>query len=558
MTEKIFAERVATPSRAADVLEELLAFERLLSDLSARFANVSGDQVDAEIERALKRLLNFLGFDRSNFGEYTVDGWINICSVAANGVEPHPLGRAPVFLGWYLDQIRAGKTILVRSLDDLPSEAIGEAEYFRRSGIRASLGIPLRVAGRIVGLINFAAFRSAREWPEELIARLKVVGEVMAQALARKRSDAALRMSEERWRSIFETSNLGISIIDRDLHYITPNPAFQVMLGYTGEEMRQLTPMDVSTEEDRETTRTRIAELQQGKVDHYEVVKQHLRKDGSVMWGHSYVSVVRDAESRPKMFIGTTIDITESKRAQDALRATQSELDRVTRLTAVAQMAASIAHEINQPLAAIVSCGSASLRWLAKTPPDLDEVRSMLKRIVSDGHRASEVVSSIRGMFKNGSQEKVFLEINPLIREVLALLHGELQNQRVSVQTELAKKLPKVLANRVQLQQVVLNLLMNALEAMVSVTDRTRVLRVKSEMRGPPDVVITVQDSGLGIDQQNVDRIFHPFFTTKPKGTGMGLSICQSIIEAHNGRLWASPGVDHGSVFQVVLPLASA
>jgi formate hydrogenlyase transcriptional activator len=213
VADETYVEKASTPGSAAEAsLGELLAFERLIADLSARFANVSSDLLETEIERALRQLLEFLGFDRSNFGEFTADTPANIlCSVARDGVERYPPGPAPAFLSWYNNQLYAGKITRVRSLDDLPPEAIGEIEYYRRSGIRSSLGIPLRVGGRIVGLINFSAFRSTPEWPDDLIARLKIIGEVMAQALVRKRSEAALRTSEARWESIFETSSIAIS-----------------------------------------------------------------------------------------------------------------------------------------------------------------------------------------------------------------------------------------------------------------------------------------------------------------------------------------------------------
>lgn len=244
----------------------------------------------------------------------------------------------------------------------------------------------------------------------------------------------------------------------------------------------------------------------------------------------------------------------ERKRAQDVLQAAQAELARATSFTAMGQMAASIAHDINQPLAAIVANGNAGLRWLAHTTPDLDEARAALQRIVNEGHRASQVIGSIRAMFKKGDPEKAALDANELIREVLALLDGEIHTQRVSVHTELIEQLPRVLGNRVQLQQVILNLITNAVEAMGSVTNRARVLQVKSKLHESGGVLITVEDSGAGIDPKDIDRIFEAFFTTKSHGMGMGLSICRSIIEAHNGRLWVSPGIHHGSIFHVVLP----
>jgi len=555
MTSEICVEKPATTSRVAEAsVAELLAFERLLSDLSARFA-ISSDQIEAEIESALKKLLKFLDFDRSNFVEFTAEGGATIlCSVATAGVERYPPGPAPAFLSWYNGQARAGNLLRVRSIDDLPPEAVGEIEYYRRSGIRSSLGIPLRVGGRIVGLINFSAFRPTPEWPDDLITRLKVVGEVMAQALVRGRSEAALRASEQRWRSMFQASNLGIAMLDQNLRYLATNRAFQAMLGYTDEELRKRTSLDVAVEEDRELAQARLADLHQGKLGHYDVMRQYRRKDGTVMWGHSYISVASYAESKPNTFLETTIDVTESKRSQDVLRATQSELTRITRLTTMGEMAASIAHELKQPLAAIVANGDAGLFFLTNSTPDVDGARGSLRDIVSDAYRASQVIEGIRAMFKRDAQEMAPVKISQLIQEVLVVLRGEMQNGEISMQTELAENLPDVFADRVQLRQVIFNLTMNAIEAMLSVSDRIRVLRIQAACNESRDVQITVEDSGVGIDPRNADRIFDAFFTTKSSGMGMGLSICRSIIEAHKGRLWASPGADCGSMFQVVLP----
>jgi signal transduction histidine kinase len=249
-------------------------------------------------------------------------------------------------------------------------------------------------------------------------------------------------------------------------------------------------------------------------------------------------------------------DILVRKRSELALRAAHSELARVSQLAAMGVMNASIGHEIRQPLAAMVTNANASLRWISKAPPDLDEAREAIKRIVSEGQRTSDVLEAIRAMLKKDSQEITPVDINELIREVLALAHLDVRKQGVSVRTESPSKLPQVFGNRIQLQQVVFNLIMNAIEAMSSITDRKRTLRVQLEAHKLDGVLILVEDSGTGIDPKNMERIFDPLFTTKSHGIGMGLSICRTIIEAHHGRLWASPGVNHGSIFHVVLPIA--
>ena len=228
---------------------------------------------------------------------------------------------------------------------------------------------------------------------------------------------------------------------------------------------------------------------------------------------------------------------------------------REARLIAMDAMAASIAHEINQPLASMTTNANASLRWLTSATPDLDEAHACLKRIVDDGHRAGEIIGGIRSMFKKGAHGRLLLDANDLVREALTMVDLDLRNQRVSVTTDLRYGLPQLLADRGQLQQVFLNLIMNAIEAMGSGTDRARVLRVSSDIiQETSDVVVTVEDSGTGIGGRDKDRIFQPFFTTKSTGTGIGLTICRSIIESHGGTLRASANKPYGTIFQVTLP----
>jgi signal transduction histidine kinase len=227
---------------------------------------------------------------------------------------------------------------------------------------------------------------------------------------------------------------------------------------------------------------------------------------------------------------------------------------REDRLTAMEALSASIAHEVNQPLASIVTNADAGLRWLGRKSPDLEETRAALTRIVSDGHRAGKVIEGIRTMFKKSAQERVPLNLNQLIGDVLRRSRREGQLGRVSVEAELDEQLPLTTGNPIQLQQVVSNLVANAIDAMGSVTDRPRVLRVESKRHASGSILVSVADSGSGLDPDNRERIFKPFFTTKSDGMGMGLMFCRSIIEAHGGRLWATDNVPRGAIFQFTLP----
>jgi C4-dicarboxylate-specific signal transduction histidine kinase len=217
-------------------------------------------------------------------------------------------------------------------------------------------------------------------------------------------------------------------------------------------------------------------------------------------------------------------------------------------------MTASLAHELKQPLAAIAANADAGLRWLDRETPDLSEAREALTDISADVHRTAQVIESIRSVFKKDNHNRHLISVNDIIPDVLALAHGRLRSDRIVVTVELDEEIPPVLADRVQLQQVILNLIMNGVDAMGAIKDRPRGLAIKSESRQPSDVLVMVQDAGTGIGPGDMKRIFDPFFTTKSNGMGMGLFICRSIIESHGGRLWASAGVPHGSILHIALP----
>ena len=238
------------------------------------------------------------------------------------------------------------------------------------------------------------------------------------------------------------------------------------------------------------------------------------------------------------------------QRAEILARNTMSELSHVNRMATAGQLSASIAHEVNQPLAGIVANAQAALRWLEKA--NVEEVREGLKRIVSEGHRASDIITNLRAMFKSDVQEKTLVDINKLVLSVLALVRIDLQKHEIKLQTQLDDRSPQVLGNQVQLQQVISNLVMNAIESMGSL--QTRALRIKTELSQSNTVHVSIEDTGTGIKSSDVAQLFKPMFTTKARGMGMGLSICQSIIENHDGRIWVSPGATGGSIFQFELP----
>jgi PAS domain S-box-containing protein len=279
-----------------------------------------------------------------------------------------------------------------------------------------------------------------------------------------------------------------------------------------------------------------------------------LMPDSSVKYVHAVARAVKDA-SGSIAFVGAVTDVTARKRAEEELHEAQADLAHVTRVTALGELTASIAHEVNQPLAAVVTNAAACLRWLDHETPNLDEARSTVKSIINDGNRAGEVIQRVRALVNKTSDQKVPLHINEVVNEVITLVQHELFSHRVSLRMELAPALPLVLADRIQLQQVILNLVINGVEAMQSVTDRPRELMIRTHQDEARKILVTVKDGGVGIDAENADRLFNAFFTTKSNGMGMGLSICRSIVDAHGGRLSASSNVGPGATFQFTLPL---
>ena len=281
----------------------------------------------------------------------------------------------------------------------------------------------------------------------------------------------------------------------------------------------------------------------------------HTSRSGTQITVASRWSLLKDERGRSIAILETNNDITERKRGEEKLQLAQAELARINRTTTLGELTASIAHEVNQPLAAIVIDGEVCLMLLGRDKTDMHEVRDALRRIVGNSKRASEIIERLRALYKKADPQKAPIEINSLITEVIPLLQHELQSHSVSLQTEMTPSRLSILGDRIQLQQVLMNLVLNGMEAIASVSDGPRELLIRSSKNGADQVIVSVRDTGIGIDPDNAERLFNPFFTTKPDGTGMGLSICRSIIELHGGRVWASRNEGRGATFQFSLPL---
>jgi PAS domain S-box-containing protein len=388
-------------------------------------------------------------------------------------------------------------------------------------------------------------------------------GELFYLALARDVSER--KQAEERkatLAAIVESSD--DAIISKDLNGVitTWNTGAERIFGYAaqeviGQSVTILVPPDRVDEERGILERIRRGE----RLHHIETVRR--RKDGTLLDISLTVSPIIDESGNAVGASKVARDISERKRAEDALREKEdalemarTELARVSRLTTLGELTASIAHEVGQPLGAMVASAGACARWIVADPPAMAEARTALDNIVADGKRAREVIARIRALAKRQGPRKDWLDINQEVAEVLALTEHELRSHHIVLRTDLRGTLPRVAGDRVQLQQVLLNLIVNAVEAMSAVHDRPRELAIVSRLDDPDAVLVEVRDSGSGLDPQAAEQVFEAFYTTKTEGIGIGLSISRSIIEAHGGRLWAAPNEPHGAVFRFSLPIA--
>ena len=313
-------------------------------------------------------------------------------------------------------------------------------------------------------------------------------------------AEEALRKSEERWRAVFENSAIGVALTDPSGRFLATNSAFQKMLGYTEEEIGELTFLEVTHEDYRESNWQLVKELLEGKRKQFQIEKQYRRKDGSLVWVSNNVSLVPGTESMPRFLMALSEDITERKRTEETLRRTQAELAQVTRVASLGEMTASIAHEVNQPLAAVVANGHACLRWLSASPPNVAKAVEAAERIVKDGKDAGEVVRRVRALFKRTAVEKVRLDLGEVIGEVVRLTDSNPSRKHVSLSVVLDPDVPPVFADRVQLQQLVLNLMLNALEALEPVSGRVKQLSVSTKLAEAHHAVIQISDNGVGLD----------------------------------------------------------
>lgn len=543
----------------ATPLDERIRFETLMSNLSAAFVNRPAAEVDAQIEDALRQVVEFLPAERSSFAVVSPeDGaiWLTHTYVVP-GFPPSAPYILDDQLPWFADQIRGGEVLrLVQLPDDLPAMAVRERQFCERFGLKSQLTIPLKVGGAVQYAIGCAAFREHQSWPKELVQRLRLLGEVFANALVRKRADEELLRRERHFRELVESTRAVPWEADPatfQTTYIAPQVAN--LLGYPHEVWyREGFWASRLHPDDRVRVLDGIGDaVRAGR--NYESEYRLVAASGATVWVHDLVTVSPEGR-RPTTIRGVMIDITSRKCAEAEALRLRDQLARTTRLTTLGELAAAIAHEVNQPLCAIVSNAETTQGYLTRGDASAAELQEVLRDIVADGRRASEVIRRIRSMFQKGRREDAPFDLNEAIREVAMLIRHQLTRDSIALTLDLAADLPPVVGDLVQVQQVVLNLALNAVEAVGGESPDRRRVSVATARTG--DAIATaVRDLGPGIDPNDLDQIFDAFFTTKAHGTGIGLSISRTIVVAHGGRIWAESTPGQGAAIHFTLPFVA-
>lgn len=547
--------------RTQQALNDRLRFEELLTDLSAAFVNLPADRVEAEIKHWHGQILDCLKVERSSVHIFSPDRTelLVMSSLVIPGVQPYSYVITKDVLPWYFERVYHGETlVLARLPDDLPGGFPKERDYCLESGLRSYVCVPLAVAGEVLGTLTMEFFTHYVDWPPYLIRRLRLVGEIFANALVRRSKEEKLRRAEVGYRIVadFTYDWEYWENPEGGLNYVSP--ACERITGHTVAAFlaRPSLLWELILPEDRDIWDRHQAQIQQEhNLVHPAIQFRLRRKDDSICWLEHVCRPVYGSRGEFLGFRASNRDITRRKQIEIKEQQQRDELAHVMRVATLGELTASLAHEFNQPLNALLNNAQAGLRFLNREQPDLAEVTAALQDIVRDGKRANAVIQRLRGFLQPGLMRLEAVEVNAIVEETVALIDNELRANHITRQLHLSSDLPLVKGDPIQLQQVVLNLLLNAMEAMHETGSGQREIQITTAPENPDYLAVSVRDRGKGLQPEEVEKIFEPFYSRKAEGMGLGLSICRSIIAAHGGKLWASQNPDRGATLTFTLPI---
>jgi PAS domain S-box-containing protein len=538
---------------------------QFVADLSLRFVNLPTSDLDREIRYAQQSICEFLGIDLAALWQWHAGppGGFRLTHLYSAEKGPQPADRLQeADFPWVAGQVREGRVVAVSSVDRLPPEASRDRESARQAGIKSALSLPLSVGGQApFGVIGFNTTRRERPWPPSIVSRMQLVAQIFANALARKRADDQIRAEEARLKAGARLAGLGHYEVDYGSGLCFVDRRFQEICGIPPECCEGRLALDFWLEhlhpEDRQRVLDERQELHRGTKNPISLEYRFLHPLEGEKWVVHLAALAthRPAGNGVRTF-GVIRDITAQKRAERETEELRGNLAHMTRVNALGALSGSLAHELNQPLGIILSNAQAAQELLQQDPPDLPEVQCILADIVAADRRAGDVIQRLRALLERGEVTLVPLSLNEVLEEVLRLIQADLIGRGVSVHPCLAGNLPPIVGDRVQLQQLVLNLVLNAAEAMAGNLPATRRVHVRTSPEGAM-VRVSIRDQGSGLPP-DVERIFQPFYTTKSHGLGMGLAICRSIVSAHHGRIWAESHPERGAIFHVELPGAAS
>jgi len=549
--------------RVEKVLGERLRFEQFLARLSAAFVHLPSHDIDAAIASWLRNLGEFLRHDRLVVLRLSAGGrGLTVShSWVAPGIELVPPIIVARDFPWAVERLLREEPLSFSRRQGFSHHGAPDEVALRHAGLCSSLTIPLVASGSVLGGLAFDSVAVERAWPEEKVQRLQLVGEVFANALARKETEDALRASELMKSAILASLSSGVAVLDRAGRVIAVNESWSrfggehEMMAYAGvalgadylqtcaEAARECKPHSAEV-------LAQIEEVLNGARRGFAFEYSCSAPDGERWFALSVVPLNRPEGGA----VVSHTEVTERKRAEVQAERSRLELAHFTRVSAMGELTASLAHELRQPLTGIMTNAQAARRFLEIAPLDIAELRNILADIIADDRRAADVIQRLRDLLRKGERRLTLLDLNDLIRGVSRLLSSDAVIRNVVVALELAPEPVFVNGDRVQLEQVVLNLLVNAMESVAEAPGGDRTIVVRTESKENAAVHVAVQDAGTGLRDGTHERVFEPFFTTKPAGMGMGLSVSKSIIEAHGGAIWATNNPARGATFHFSLP----
>jgi len=547
--------------RVQQALAERLRFEELLSELSGSFVHLSGSDSDAAFETGLRRLGQVLDVERISLYRRSADSHTVLAAHAwtAPGVNAPPLLRTTADHTWLVSELFAERPVVVSRREDLPPTAIRGLEAEFRRGMRSALYLPLVARGGVLGWLSLMTFTAEREWSEELIRRLPLVADVFASAFAQKEADEAIRASEALKSAILGSLNSGVAVLDREGRVVTVNnswtrfgeepAAWGAQAGVGASYVGACRRADAAGRAQASEAVELVTAVLNGSLPTFTL--EYGVGEPVARW--FAISVV-PLPSPDGGAVVAHADMTDLKRAELDAQRIRQELAHSTRVSTMGELTASLAHELNQPLAGIMTNAQAAQRFLDATPPDYSEIRPILGDIVEDAKRAAEVIERLRELMRKGQPESSRVDVNDVVRGVAKLMSSDAIIRGVTIVSDLTTEPLTVLGDRVQLQQLLLNLLVNAMEAMNDAVSSERCVVVRTRPAGGAAEVF-VEDSGPGLAPGAEGLIFEPFYTTKASGMGMGLSIARSIVQAHGGEIWARSNATRGATFHFAVPL---